>query len=375
MARPPANLRRAGAAALFVLLAACAAAPVGADEAAGLGPLRLFAVKDDFLSRKREVSRDLSGVACRPSQPGAARRLCVVIDDQSRFAQVAWLADDALEAGAKIPLIDAAQEEAALGAPPAKVSCPQKESRFEDLDGEGVAYDAPWFYIIGSHGCTRKKGEFSRSAFLTVRFRLDDEGRLVEGGGPAVEATYRLSDALAAARMAQAHFAAPLAEAGLNIEGVAVRDGVLYAGARAPSIDGKALLIGVNIADLFAPGHERRPMQIVESALPLGEGVGVRDLATLPDGRLLVLAGPEQEDCRTPFSLFVSDFPPSRGGTPNVQLIARLKDVPAGGDEFARAKAEAVLPLSILDGELRALILFDGPKNGRPSEYRALLPR
>ena len=77
---------------------------------------------------------------------------------------------------------------------------------FADLDGQGVAYAKPYCYVIGSHGCSRKSGKFKSSAFLLVRFRVDEGGRVAgrdgkptaAGAEPAtyVEITYPVSEAL-----------------------------------------------------------------------------------------------------------------------------------------------------------------------------------
>jgi len=46
------------------------------------------------------------------------------------------------------------------GTPP-KTTC-EKADGFDNLDGEGVAYSEPHFYVVGSHGCSRKKGRKQR---------------------------------------------------------------------------------------------------------------------------------------------------------------------------------------------------------------------
>jgi hypothetical protein len=149
-------------------------------------------------------------------------------------------------------------------------------------------------------------------------------------------------------------------EDGLNIEGLAVVGGNLIAGLRAPTIEGNAYLVSVKVDALFAPGHE--PLKAEPEIIPvsLGCNVGIRDMAALPDGKVLVLAGPAQEQWHIPFSLFTIE--PRGGGA--VKQIAILEDV---FDRKKRAKPEAVTVLG--DKPLRVLIFFDGPKNGAPREY------
>src|SRR4030095_5210819 len=73
----------------------------------------------------------------------------------------------------------------------------------------------------------------------------------------AVETTYRISDLLQRASEVSAFFGKSLDEAsnGLNIEGLAVAGDKLFVGLRAPSLDGKAYMLGASLADLFAAGN------------------------------------------------------------------------------------------------------------------------
>jgi hypothetical protein len=130
------------------------------------------------------------------------------------------------------------------------------------------------------------------------------------GSTAVVETTFRLADALVAADVVGGSFGTELQgkdkkKDGLNIEGVVVVDGILYAGARAPSIEGKAFLVGVKIDDLFAPGAGRLSAKPVVISLSLGQNTGIRDLAPLSDGRLLVLSGPTRDDPDTRYGLFL----------------------------------------------------------------------
>ena len=200
--------------------------------------------------------------------------------------------------------------------------------------------------------------EFVLSSFILARLKADENGARI------VETTYRLGDALRTAPKIGPFFGKHLIqEDGLNIEGLAVVGDKLFAGLRAPTIEGAAYLVGVKVSALFAPGHE--PLRGEPEIIPiaLGCNVGVRDMAAMPDGRLLVLAGPAQEQWHIPFSLFTVE--PRPGGA--VKQIAVLEDV---FDRKKRAKAEAVTVLGVKP--LRVLIFFDGPKNGAPREYVVL---
>jgi len=104
-----------------------------------------------------------------------------------------------------------------------------------------------------------------------------------------------------------AQFGRDLEPNGLNLEGLAVVGGVLYAGLRAPSLDGSAYIVSTDVEPLFTPGTPLEPRVI---PLALGRDTGIRDLAPLPDGRILVLAGPARRTNRTlisPCSRWISE--------------------------------------------------------------------
>jgi hypothetical protein len=152
------------------------------------------------------------------------------------------------------------------------------------------------------------------------------------------------------------------ADKGLNIEGIAVVGTRLIVGLRAPNNNGIAYLVSASIAELFAPGSTPAIGDVEVIELALGENLGVRDIALLPDGRLLILAGPMQAQ-PVRYAFYIAE--PRRGGSlSKPKYLANLDD---GG------KAEAVMLLGVGADALTALVLFDGPKNGGPRQYRVPL--
>ena len=153
----------------------------------------------------------------------------------------------------------------------------------------------------------------------------------------------------------------PLQEHGLNIEGLAVRDGQLYIGLRAPVLEGRAFVVRVAIDGVFgsvAPEPKVFP-------LDLGPGVGIRDIARV-EGGFLILTGPELPEAdRQVGSARVFFW---REGAPPRDLG------PLGGmrpDE----KPEALLVLGEDAQGYRFLVISDGTDKGaagRPTEYRFL---
>jgi hypothetical protein len=88
----------------------------------------------------------------------------------------------------------------------------------------------------------------------------------------------------------------------------------------------------------------------------MGDGIGIRDLATFGDG-ILVLAGPTASD-PGPYAIYWWD-----GESDDAKLLTDLADVVG---KKGKRKAEALLPLDETNSSLRVLILFDSEKEGAP---------
>jgi len=342
--------RLAAALGAFVLLVS------GSAFATTLTPEQRMRANGDFSGKKAgKAAMDLSGLACMPSATGTLR--CLVINDEGSFAQFAQIAENRITPGATAPILGDKASDTTLGTPPRNIC--RSPGAFAELDGEAVTYAGGAFYIAGSHGCSRRKGEFRLSAFHLARLKVD------EAGAPSgqVELTYRLSDMLRQAGEAAPFFGKALSdENGLNLEGVAVTGTTLWAGLRAPSISDRAFLVGAPIEALFAPGQA--PAVATPNVVPIaaGRNRGIRDLAALPDGRLLALVGPAQEQ-PLPYALLLVD--PARPG-----------DTRALGDLPVRSghKAEAVTILGQRAGGLDVIVGYDGGKNGAFERYHIPLP-
>jgi hypothetical protein len=348
--------------ALWIVGAALVAACAG--PAAGEVDVTDYNVATPF---DGEGPADISGIACIPAEQGKPYR-CLAVNDETQTAQFATVQDGTIDAGEEIRLIGESPDPETVGSRPRSVPCPRITDDFEELDGEGVAYAAPYFYVVGSHGCSRKKGKFRLSTFILARIRVDQEGRPVDRAGnvltgsayAAVETTYRLSDLLPRVDEAGAYFGRGLDEdsKGLNIEGIAVQGENLFIGLRAPSLDGRAFIMRANVDELFKPGREPAPATALAETIPvaLGADVGIRDLAPLPDGRLLILAGAASGD-EIPYRIFAVN--------PTGANLEEL--VPPQTDQPMRAEAMTVLDAT--DQEIRLLILFD-KANTVPQELR-----
>lgn len=331
-------------------------APIVLPENPGL------VVQGLFKGKKNDAAQDLSGIACRPPAANGVLQ-CLVVNDEGVAVQPLVIDQGRLMPGEPRNLMDADSPKA--GAQP-KIDCPKKGAEeFKEFDGEGVAF-APgpaagdgFFYVVGSHGCSRKKDEFRLASFLLARLPIDSAGQL----GKA-ELTWRVSEALSRTPPAiNGRIGKSLTkDDGLNIEGIAAIGDRLLFGLRAPSLDKKGYVVSVSVAQLFAPGTAAAVSEPLVYELPLGKDAGIRDLAALPDGKLLVLTGPTLDQSSVPYALSAYD-----PGTNRHRWLARLADIHSGE---SRAKAEAAVVLGHADGALRVLILFDGIQNGGPQEYR-----
>ena len=357
------HVLRLGIAATIVTC--CLQLPALAQTGSPPMTLNPMTLEGAFLGKKKDKpATDLSGIACMP--PVGARRTCLLINDENRNAQFATIEGNRLMVGNPIELIGDEPDPKTLGSKP-NVDCPNGPGDFEEFDGEGVAYSAPHFYVIGSHGCSRKNKKFRLSSFILAQIRVDHQGRPADGEGKplpadrtanAVRTTYRVSDLLQRAGSAAAFFGKDLNSAnGLNIEGIAVDGDKVWFGLRGPvDQDGKAFLVGGSVSDLFRDGQS--PSQATPDVIDIRlANRGIRDLATLRDNRILVLAGTAHGP-EVAFQLFVLDTN-SRTVAPPLQLpdLNQLVD-----GKKTLGKAEAITALD----QTRIVVLFDGLLDGAP---------
>ena len=308
---------------------------------------------------------DISGIACA-AKTGAQVRRCLIAVDEKVSAILATIDGNAktIKPDGELRLIE--------------------KVKGQELDAEGVAYDSTdnAFYVIGSHGRKRKCCRENPSSFNLVRVpvnpstgRLDpDDGSGVAPPGwiaPPNIPCRRCADPQAAERSAPMRASAPNPRGrrgrwrtasssrpqGTNIEGIAVFGDTVFVGFRGPVDGDTAYLLAFGRKSLFEPqlrGDVTIPIR-------LGPGKGVRDLAPVADG-LLVLSGPEDDE---PGLAAVHHFNPR---TQAVKLLGTLAGLPKN------AKPEALLVLSEDAPAYQVLVLSDGVQNGAPLEYKVPKP-
>ncbi len=354
----PIPARRSLAAAGLVAALVASAGTWAWAESAGPWPVsgKLYGEPDRHRPEDAAASEkadDVSGIACATGS--GFPRVCLVADDESQGAQIVVLHDGGLRAGSFIRLVDAAHAGEPL-----------------ELDAEGVAFADGAFYVVGSHGRPRhaagkpEAGTVARAEATRHLFRIRFDPAAVDpetgvlAGRPEIADTRALARLIREDPVLKPFHDRPLEEGGVTIEGVAVRDGVLHAGFRGPVLQGEAaVILSVPLPGLFegAPGTPR------VTRLPLGRDSsgaarGIRDLVAVPEG-FLILAGPMLDP--KDGAVAAGDYAIFRWNGTEAPLQALALD-----GYGRKVKPEALLPLDRTAEGLRALVLFDGPKEGAP---------
>jgi hypothetical protein len=244
----------------------------------------------------------------------------------------------------------------------------------KEIDIEGIAAEGDLVYVVGSHSRVRKTVDDQRSAqenrqrLLVVerdesrerlyRFRLDGHGEV-----SALEVT-SLMPVIEQDPVLQAFTRVPSKENGVDIEGIAVRDGRLYIGFRGPVL-----------RDNYVPVLRARFGNPVSDAsllfVNLG-GRGIRDLAPARNG-LLILAGPVGDGPGSYQLYFWDGHDCLPGQRRPGELLGRLELLGKIATE-GEAKAEGVTVLEESDKAYEVLIVFDGLKDGGAMRYRVMKP-
>jgi Protein of unknown function (DUF3616) len=290
--------------------------------------------------KNAEARKNLSGAACAPTQPPYGS--CLAVNDEKKYAQFFTIVDNKIVPNALIRLLG--------------------DNADSDPDIEGAAYHDSYFYVAGSHGVARMSAKDKKAPFTVFRFKVDPQT-----GKPAFEVTDRqvasqiekstaLRAAIGKAEFIGAYAEKPLDANGVNIEGIALEGDRIYFGFRGPSLEGRAFILSTAIDGMFGIN----PLDPMVHALALGPTTGIRDLASV-DGGFLVLSGPVNEQEITPA---VHLWIPASGA---LKKLGELGATPAG------AKAETLLVLEQQPERYRVLVMHDGPANGQPMEY--WLPR
>jgi hypothetical protein len=294
--------------------------------------------------KPKKLRRALSGIAC-PSQAEVPRR-CIVVFDEGGEARYALIDGKHLKPQPEHILLLAGKRE---------------------LDAEGAANDGGFAYVTGSYSRQRKTCLADLDRRHVYRLALQPDGRVQRSSRPADDGG-RLWDLLFVNPGL-----GPFADKclgkdghGINIEGLAARNGQLYFGFREPAQDNKAHILRVAAGPLFEGGDLAPTLFTLEA----GKASGIRDLLSVPEG-LLVLVGPD-DDSKKDVPWWIGFWDGSdASGTITLRALAELKLPVPSGDECQREiKPEAMTMLADGPDFRRLLILSDGMCDGGPLVFR-----
>jgi Protein of unknown function (DUF3616) len=304
--------------------------------------------KFEFDKKQKKTRQALSGIAC-PGKPGSGSA-CLVVFDEGTVAHYVTLSPDGYTIdNTEVPLIDSDGE----------------------LDAEAAATDGTFYYVTGSHSTKRGDCQSNPDSRHLIRFAVGADGKGIDTGGGLVgyKETGALWHVMKSRSELKDHVGKCLGaeQEGINIEGLAVKDGMLHVGFRAPTADGTVPVLSVDAKTVFESAEP--PTQI--TMLRVGKGRGIRDLAAVHDG-ILVLAGPDDDDANRDreWILALWDGVAHDGSTIEPARLAKLdlSNVELR-DCDKELKPEALAILKDDHSTLDVVVMSDGMCDGGPLKF------
>jgi hypothetical protein len=239
-----------------------------------------------------------------------------------------------------------------------------------EVDVEGIACDGNTVYVIGSHSQKRKKLSDKKSfeknleAMQTIirepsreklyRFQIDADGN----PSPLVETS--LMPTIVNDPILKNFTSIPGKENGVDIEGIAVRNGLLYIGFRGPVLRGNYVTV--------LTGRFETEFTLSERLFVNLDGNGIRDILAVSDG-FLILSGPVGDGDGT-YRFYRWDgndcLPGNRDAGKPVGKIASLGKI----DHEKGVKPEGMTLLAESETSYDVLIVHDAVEGGRATKYR-----
>jgi hypothetical protein len=289
-----------------------------------------WTVKPDFRGGKARTQ--LSGAACNET---ISR--CIAANDEKTFAQFFTVSGSRIIPDASpIDLTDGDDEP----------------------DAEGAAYAGGSFYVAGSHGNSRRKHQPNEQSYVVVRVNAAT-GTVDGRSGKWRNAIFK-SEKLKSYAGQRLKDGGPNQAGGANVEGIAVWNDRMYLGFRGPSVGKNAYALSAPLGEVF--DNSDKELNTMDHEIALGEKTGIRDLAAVDTG-LLILTGPVNEpdnkDEKVDRSIF--HWNPETGKLDMLALLSPLA-------EDVKAETLVVLPDKGDKGRFRVLLILEGIANGDPFE-------
>jgi hypothetical protein len=306
-----------------------------------LAPKQILHVRPSLTDDKE--AENISGAACAfVNDKGSS---CLLIGDEKKYARFFALKGDALVPGKQLFLL------------PKEYTDGQETREFDETDAEGIAFSNGMYFLTGSHGLN-KSGNLQDSRYFIYRASVNPDTGLVADFGskekPSVQVdrSANLRAIIHNDPQLSKHEGDIPDENGINIEGIAVSGDTLYLGFRGLLLNGTAVIASLSLSDAFDnPKAKLNPYPV-----NLGDGQGIRDIATAGDG-FLILSGPEK-DTAGPAGVCV--------WKPGAEAKSCREITKAGP---ADSKPEALTVLEATDDQYKVLIMSDGVSNGAPAIY------
>jgi hypothetical protein len=225
-----------------------------------------------------------------------------------------------------------------------------------DLEAIVASTEGQSYYATGSHSVSRKNGKVQPDRLHVFHLPVDPQTNQIKT--QAVRIT-SLLPILQSDDLLKASLGKPSDKDGLDIEGLTESHGQLFFGLRSPNQNGQAFILEVKAEDLFT-----NPTKTTHRthSIPLGSGLGIRDLVKVKDG-FLFIAGSTGGD-NTPEGYTLQHWSGPEGKVTPVGRIPTPED----------GKAEGLLILEESQTHLEILVFFDGIKNGAPTQLSLTRP-
>ena len=285
----------------------------------------------------------------------------------------------------------------------------------DEIDIEGLAYDEPYLWVIGSHSVKRKKpeeevGDTEDRIAELARMEREHERYLIAripvlqdpttgnyllcrsvadpaNPGETLTAARTKGTGMKSALMKTLEddehlspfFDLPGKDNGFNVEGLVARGDTIFLGLRGPVLRGWAVILELDMKldkhgwlkpRKIGPDDARYRKHFVD----LG-GLGVRELCAQGED-LLVLAGPTM-DLDGPVTLFrwKGGLNPTEEALVEAVALEKVMDLPYGsGEDAGRDHAEGISLFADPDLAPSLLVVYDSPAEGRldgPGRIRA----
>ena len=291
---------------------------------------------------------NVSGATCLATPPGRAP--CLVVNDSTRFAQLFTIDGTTIRPGPFLGITSPTS--------PGTVAI--------NPNMEGAAHDARFFYVVTSRGRAGQLGQVDTD-FLVGRFPADATSPpappvpFAANTVAGLQVSDRIRTALTAGIPVPGFAGERIDRTNAEIQGIAVQvnsrgtDATMHLGFRTPVPGGKAVIVSALVSEVFASSG---PLNLTVTPVALGLDVGIRDLATIADGVLILAASNRAVQRRHALFLLKNN--------------GQLKHVADFADPVD-LKAEALLVLFDDVEFLAVLLMFDGVPNGEPLQY--VVPR